>query len=377
LKIRGQTHSFSGIEIRRQEMGDKVTTDLARRAVACMRREDLTPYVESGLVTEREHGGLVIYNYTNKCQYDRAWDNVTIRARGLVFDEYDRLITNPFPKFFNHGEPHAVIPRGAPDEIAVKYDGSLGISYVHGGRLCWTTRGCLDSPQSAVAERLWGNGRLPHGVDGWTLLVEIVSPATRIIANHGDQECLVLLAARKLGADVEMSRSDMRALCERTPLVLAETVEIGSFERLLALQKTLPADEEGWVCRWGTHRVKVKGEAYKAAARLLKGLNPRRIADMWYARVADEILPTIPEEHRPWMESVLDALNGEYEELRQLVDTESARVASLSMRDAALAVPPGIRGLVMTHKRGKEPDVRQFVYRTRYNGNPRPVMNAP
>lgn len=43
---------------------------------------------------------LTVYNYTNSCQYTRAWTPVTTAARGLVVDDAGNVIARPWAKFF-------------------------------------------------------------------------------------------------------------------------------------------------------------------------------------------------------------------------------------------------------------------------------------
>lgn len=54
---------------------------------------------------ESEDGKLVGYNYTDQCTFDRAWNDVTLNSRGIVFEkETGKLVALPFPKFWNYSE---------------------------------------------------------------------------------------------------------------------------------------------------------------------------------------------------------------------------------------------------------------------------------
>jgi RNA ligase len=57
------------------------------------------------LVYERRSSDdLLLYVYTERCGYDRAWDETTVLARGLILDRVERrVVATPFPKFFNLG----------------------------------------------------------------------------------------------------------------------------------------------------------------------------------------------------------------------------------------------------------------------------------
>lgn len=55
---------------------------------------DHKKYIDSGLLAEKEHPTLplLIYNYTQDCQFSRAWDEVTLMCRGLIVNKDTREI---------------------------------------------------------------------------------------------------------------------------------------------------------------------------------------------------------------------------------------------------------------------------------------------
>ena len=79
------------------------------------------------MVQKHPHADLFIYNYTNKAQYDRIWNEITLMCRGLILDAGLHIVARPFKKFFNLEElPADEIP-DEPFEAYEKIDGSLGI----------------------------------------------------------------------------------------------------------------------------------------------------------------------------------------------------------------------------------------------------------
>lgn len=63
--------------------------------------DELRKRIDDGLITATPNGRLTIYNYSNHCVYERAWDEYTMAARGLVLDDTGRILARPWPKFFN------------------------------------------------------------------------------------------------------------------------------------------------------------------------------------------------------------------------------------------------------------------------------------
>jgi len=54
-----------------------------------MKREDILPYLENKLVSEQVHPenpDIRIYNYTQKCQFGKEWNDITRACRGLILN---------------------------------------------------------------------------------------------------------------------------------------------------------------------------------------------------------------------------------------------------------------------------------------------------
>src|SRR4051812_11954403 len=113
---------------------------------------ELRSRVEQGYVVAARCEHLTVYNYSTKCVYEEAWDEITMAARGLVLDDSGVVIARPWPKFFNLNErPEtmlAALPQETP-ELAEKYDGSLVVLFYDlvTGQWRAITRGCWDNEQ--------------------------------------------------------------------------------------------------------------------------------------------------------------------------------------------------------------------------------------
>ncbi|GII58793.1 hypothetical protein Pth03_71820 [Planotetraspora thailandica] len=160
---------------------------------------ELAEAIERGHVRRESHPTLPldIYNYTERCAYDRAWTTVTRTCRGLIVGHDGLVVVRGFEKFWNHGEPWDGPPDlTAPVEVMDKADGSLGLLFPRPGGWAVATRGSFVSEQARHASELL-RSRYPDfsPPEGMTVLVEIVYPGNRIVCDYGDLDDLILLGA--------------------------------------------------------------------------------------------------------------------------------------------------------------------------------------
>ncbi len=334
----------------------------------------LDRYVDDGWLTCIEHEHLCIYNYSQRCTFDKHWDDITKMCRGLVVDmETGQIEALPWGKFFNHGEEPTEIPARAPDCATIKLDGSLGISYRLHGKTRWTTRGSFYSTQAAVAQKIWDEKyshiQVPSNL---TLLCEIIHPDTKNVISY-DFEDLIILGIRDLSDGNDWSYNLVSDWCARNGMRVVEQVPM-DFDAAVARAAELDDQHEGFVLRWGDYRVKVKSAQYMKVARLISGLTPRAMADLWYAGIGSNDLPALPEEFRMSLDlhhskldlEVLktatassDVFNG-----HKHIDNRKDFVQSVGTKHPYF-------GLVMTLFSNKEPDYRMYVYRQLHDGKPR------
>lgn len=163
-----------------------------------MKYETIKPYIEKGLISEQAHpedANVRIFNYTQACQFEQAWDDVTRQCRGLIMRiSTGEILARPFPKFFNYGEHVSkgwAIPTTEP-EIYEKLDGSLGILYALNGKPWIATRGSFTSEQALWATEWWRDHIAMLPERNQTHLFEIVAMWNRIVVKY-DYEGLVHL----------------------------------------------------------------------------------------------------------------------------------------------------------------------------------------
>lgn len=163
--------------------------------------DELNKLVDEGYLSCRPHPDypqLRIFNYTDKCTYDKHWTEFTLSARGLVIDvDAKRLVALPFPKIFNFSEIGPIDLKSLPpvDSVVEKMDGSLGIVFFYDGVWNVATRGSFESEQA-----IWATAKLRKAIatglvleENYTYLMELIYPTNRIVINYGDVEWMIYL----------------------------------------------------------------------------------------------------------------------------------------------------------------------------------------
>lgn len=277
--------------------------------------------VKTGYLRRVADEDLVLYNYTDKCTYDRHWNDVTRYARGLIFEQKTgKIVAIPFPKFFNVGEMLETKVENLPDEsyvITEKMDGSLGIIYNYKGQWKVATRGSLTSEQAIKAQEILKKYDMSEVPEELTLLVEIIYPENKIVVNYGDDEKLVLLSAINRETQTEVAQYTMNLITRDTgmPLVNQYTYTI---DEMLELQKTIPKDEEGFVVRFESGlRVKIKGHEYLRIHKLLSHMSPISFWEsMQEGKVKVDYLEELPEEYRQEADALTEKLEKKYADMK-------------------------------------------------------------
>lgn len=287
--------------------------------------ELIKEYKDNGLITVRPHEDypeLVILNYTPIAAYGKNWDDFLIRCRGLIFNtETETVLANPFKKFFNYGEtPETLEDHGDEFEAMEKMDGSLGIAYAYDDKIMWATRGSFHSPQAQMAQKIWNEKYSKRTimeyqmVQSITLLAEIIYPENRIVVDYGDMEDLVVLGMILNEEDgKDLNYSEMTRIASYWKMPMAKVYNL-TFEEMLQNQKTLSANDEGYVIRFPDgFRMKIKGEEYVRVHRIVFDLSDKNLAQGWKDDDIIAVLASIPEEFRIDFEAKVKVLYNIYE----------------------------------------------------------------
>ena len=253
-------------------------------------------YIKQKYITKRKHPTeeLYIYNYTNKCQYDRKWDKITRMCRGLILDGEHNIISRPFPKFFNIEELDELPPYNTYD-VYEKYDGSLGISYFVNGKLGITTRGSFISEPAQWATKNFNKiySNISYFKEGYTYLFEIIYPDNKIVVNYKTTEDLVLLAVihTETGKELDLTLFGHFHIAKKY-----------ENKKLSDLKNENVKNREGYVIKYPDNtRIKIKFEDYIKLHRILMKLNVKTIWECLRDNTLDELIKEIPDEYYPYI----------------------------------------------------------------------------
>lgn len=270
--------------------------------------EELERDVVDGWLRRAHHpqAELSIYNYTERCQYEKAWTPLRMACRGLIVDGNGDVVSRPFGKFFNHGDPVCPpLPAHQHHVVTDKIDGSLGILYYLGGNPYIASRGSFVSEQAKIGTALLQEYYVEHR-RAETLLFEIVYPENRIVVDYGECEELVLLAAisTETGLDAAaLPGYDGPFVGKRGMLPIED------------LQALAEPNSEGFVVSWPESgvRVKIKFDEYVRLHRVVSGINARRV---WESLRAgddlDALIEGVPDEVYEWVKRTKNEILYDY-----------------------------------------------------------------
>lgn len=295
----------------------------------------IKPYLDKGLISEQIHpedSNIRIYNYTQACQYEGAWDEVTTKCRGLIINiETGEHLSNPFPKFFNYEEHIAKglpVPK-EPPFITKKYDGWLGILYWLNGTPRIATRGSFTSVGAVWATEWLQKYINEKSLDReYTYIFEIICPLTKIVVNY-DFEGLVLLAKRSLITEEEMPLSSKVPRFKDEPpnychimsdfdMRIAERFSLEGHLHYETLKNDQKENEEGYVLMWPSTglRLKIKFEEYVRLHKIITGVSAIGIWEMLRDNQSPKFRD-VPDEFHDWVKSTVFSLRKSYESIEE------------------------------------------------------------
>lgn len=272
--------------------------------------KELNDFLNGGLIVSQNHPripNLSIYNYSNKCQYEKAWTITTKACRGLVLDaNTNAVVARPFPKFFNLSEHLPSDIPNLPFEVYDKMDGSLGILFYYNG---WhlATRGSFVSEQAIRGKEMLDDLNLYDYLDSdYTYLFEIIYDKNRIVC-HYDFEDMVLLGAVRVRDGYEMPYGDL-------PKGFRLVKKYDGINDYNVLKDMVEPNAEGFVVRFSNgFRIKVKGEEYVRLHRIVTNVTTVRVWEHLKDDFPlDELLDNVPDEFYKAIRDTVDSLRDKY-----------------------------------------------------------------
>src|SRR3990167_3396391 len=278
--------------------------------------EQIKPYLEKKLISEQSHPeneDVRIFNYTQKTQFDREWDDVTRQCRGLIMNvKTGEILARPFPKFFNYQE-HVQNNWPIPNDIPIvteKLDGSLGILYSVHGKTAIATRGSFVSDQALWATKWWKENMGDEFYEpGMTALFEILYPENRVVVNY-DFSGLVHLAT--LG-NVDGEQLDVFF---GSPMRTAKIVPLTNVEQLMKLDEP---NSEGFVIFYPKEnvRMKIKFPEYVRLHKIVTGISEIGVWEMLRDKSDfGPLMEKVPDEFFNWLEGVKKDLIEKYNKIK-------------------------------------------------------------
>lgn len=273
---------------------------------------ELDKLTKEGILSKKETEDLVLYNYTDKCTYEKHWTKHTINSRGTIYEKSTgNTIGVAFPKFFNFSEltvsEQRSILKQTDFEVFTKEDGSMGVVYFYNNKWNVSTRGSFSSDQALKATEMLDKYDIDKLNKNNTYIVEIIYPENRIILNYGDKEELILLATFETKTGKELAIDSLVF-----PRVAIN--KFNSIEEVINIIGTMDSSKEGFVVRLKNgKRFKLKTPEYLKIARIITRMSPLVLWEsMVDGKVSKELLRSIPEELREIYDEYRDSLETRY-----------------------------------------------------------------
>ena len=282
--------------------------------------------IEQGYISVSNHPThpYRILNYTQKCQLERVWNDVTCMCRGLIIDADDNIVAKAFDKFFNYEEINdnqisgITIPTNLPFRVYDKLDGSLGIMYWIDGVPYIATRGSFTSDQAIHATNIL-HGKYKNSFDKLdpkkTYIFEIIYPENHLIVNYGDTDDIFLLAV-----------VDTETFDEEDPYKYSDIFnvvkEYDGVEDYNTVRDIFAGDnKEGFVIKFSNgFRMKMKFAEYFRLHSLLNSVSEKKILECVInhdTKTMDEIIDNLDEENRIFYSGVRDGFYKQYCDIEQ------------------------------------------------------------
>ena len=274
-------------------------------------------------VTKHPQFPLYIYNYSKKCQFKHAWNEVTETCRGLIVDEDLNIIARPFKKFYNYEELLQMNIQIPDEEFEVyeKLDGSLGILYFWEDKAYIATRGSFTSSMALHATNILNEKYDVSLLDkSKTYLFEIIYPEDLHIVTYKNVDDIFLLAVidNETGIDYDISKWNSIFKC---------TTKYDGFSDYTKVRDVFSGkNREGFVIKFKSgFRMKLKFAEYWKLHFLKSGFTEKQILQYLIDDDKESIqkaLDMFDEEHQIFYNNIINKFKETYNSILDKAKTQ-------------------------------------------------------
>ena len=282
----------------------------------------INDYINKDLLTINKHPeyDIWILNYSKTCQFERAWDNITLSCRGLIIDNDCKIIGRSFRKFFNYEEVIDTVDMNRPFEAYEKMDGSLIILFYYAKEQKWivASRGSFISEQAVLANKI-----VDEKIDtlllssAHTYIFELIAPTNRIVVNYGDVEDLVLLGMIDTDSGEEVSYDEMVYEHSNHMNIVKRYFKYDDVISVTDLKLLEEDNREGFVIRFEDgERIKIKFDEYVRLHRIVTNVSNKTVWEhLMNGREFDELLENVPDEFYSWLKKTKTDLERQFKDI--------------------------------------------------------------
>ena len=299
----------------------------------------LERYVSEGLLRKAEDENLVQYNYSDYCNNSGCWDDITLFNRGNIYEKSTgKLIAKSLPKFMNFSQLTQEDQHYFLDHKKLitteKKDGCLGILYMYNNEIRCNSRGAFNNYVTDKIKQLLPKYTMLDVILKFnTLIVEVISPETKIICDYGNKQELYLLTAYSNLDWEEYSNNQLDELSNIIRMPRPKKCYLG-WQGLFKWQQEQDYTEEGFVVciedkQYGSYkRVKIKSNDYIRVSRIMAGLSKYKIWKIMKndleqnTQILKQYFSNLPDEIVIEAEQYKKELQEEYNKIQELVNQE-------------------------------------------------------
>jgi RNA ligase len=343
---------------------------------------DLLPFVEDKKeisVRKTDDGGTtVVYRFLDSKTFDSY---ESLEARGIMFDDLDRVISRPLHKFHNldstgsgvntYTRDYILANKDQVKAIYEKLDGSMISTANFNGTVRLRSKSSYDTDVCRLAYKIYNQDRDIQFLcmfcveRGLTATFELTHPQSRIVLAYSKPELRLLHIRDNVTGEYVTDQIGAAQNVKRCPEVyITRLEEIISREHLEGLK-----NEEGYVIQFRDgDMVKVKCPWYVGLHRVVTFVRERDIANMVLEERLDDVYSAfahlgIDVES---IEIIESAVKNKLIEIADQVEQAYREVTAekLSRKDVALRYDGwDFRSLLFTMIDGKEPKYKEYYKR--------------